>query len=140
MAYNEDYSLIEGTIQRYLKTLTENNIPVSRLYLFGSCAKGTQKHDSDIDLAVFWDEDSIDRFESDLRLMKLTRNIDLRIEPHSFCRKDMVDPDPFVGEILATGIRMDHFVGIAESGAEYLTEADATANSNNIQNTGHKAD
>lgn len=120
MAYSEDLSLIEGTIQRYLNTLAENNIPVSRLYLFGSCAKGTQRHDSDIDLAVFWDEDSIDRFESDLRLMKLTRLVDLRIEPHSFCRKDILDPDPFVGEILATGRRMDHIGGVAEKSTDYL--------------------
>ena len=126
MAYNEDYSLIEGTVQRYLNTLTENNIPVSRLYLFGSCAKGTQRHDSDIDLAVFWDVDSIDRFESDLRLMKLTRNVDLRIEPHSFCRKDIIDPDPFVGEILATGRRMDHVGGIAEVNAGYLADVEGS--------------
>lgn len=138
MAYNEDYSLIEGTAQRYLNTLTENNIPVSRIYLFGSCAKGTQRHDSDIDLAVFWDTDSIDTFESDLCLMKLTRNIDLRIEPHSFCRKDIMDPDPFVGEILATGRRMDHIGGIAEKSADYLAGTRSSAASNSAQDDDRK--
>lgn len=134
MAYNEDDSLIEGTVQRYLNTLAENNISVSRLYLFGSCAKGTQRKDSDIDLAVFLDEDSIDRFETDLRLIKLTRHVDLRIEPHSFCRKDITDPDPFVGEILATGRRMDRIGGIAEKGVDYAADTGVAEPADNVKN------
>jgi hypothetical protein len=55
---------------------------------------------------VFWDLDEIDGFDEDVQLMRLTRNVDLRIEPHSFSRKDFENPDPFVKEILATGQRL----------------------------------
>lgn len=72
----------------------------------GSYAKDVYHPDSDIDLAVFWDKDEIDGFDEDVLLMKLTRNIDLRIEPHSFARTDFYDTDPYIKEILKTGVRI----------------------------------
>ncbi len=98
--------LIESTIKRYLQTLQENRVDVWRLYLFGSHARGTAGTDSDIDLAVFVDKDEIDDVDEDLKLMRLTRGVDLRIEPRSFSRKDFENPDPFVREIIATGHRI----------------------------------
>ena len=38
--------------------------------------------------------------------MKLTRKIDLRIEPHPFEKSDVDDHNPFLEEILRTGIRI----------------------------------
>jgi predicted nucleotidyltransferase len=107
LAVSEAANTIENTVQKYLGTLALHNIPVSQAYLFGSCVKGTQHKDSDIDIAIFWDVDEIEHFASDLVLLKLTRTIDLRIEPHSFSRQEIDNPDPFVAEILATGKRID---------------------------------
>jgi len=107
MVASEDNNSVENTVQKYLSILALHKIPVSQVYLFGSCAKGTQHKDSDIDIAIFWDTDEIDSFSSDLLLMKLTRQVDLRIEPHSFSRQEISNPDPFVAEILATGKRID---------------------------------
>ena len=106
MAQLDDNPLIRQSIDSYLNLLVNDHIPVSRLYLFGSYAKGTQRKDSDIDLAVFWDTDEIDTFDDGLRLLRLTRSIDLRIEPHAFSRRDLENPDPFVKEILETGQRI----------------------------------
>ncbi|MBI3393158.1 MAG: nucleotidyltransferase domain-containing protein [Nitrospirae bacterium] len=106
MAVKEDKNLIYLKVQEYLVALRENHIPVWRVYLYGSCAKGTFREDSDIDLAVFWDRDHIDGFDEDVQLLKLTKKIDLRIEPHSFARPDFDDPDPFVAAILKTGERV----------------------------------
>ncbi len=50
--------------------------------------------------------DEIDGFDEDVQLMRLTRNVDFRIEPHSFSRKDFDNPDPFVQEIIMTGERI----------------------------------
>jgi len=86
--------------------LRENRISIWRLYLFGSYAKGRARAESDIDLAVFLDQDEIDGFDEDLQLLRLTRNVDLRIEPHSFSRRDFENPDPFVREIINTGERI----------------------------------
>jgi len=98
--------MINDTITQYVQTLRGHGIPVWRLYLFGSHAKRTAQADSDIDLAVFLDQDEIDGFKEDLQLMRLTRKVDLSIEPHCFSRKDFENPDPFVQEILATGERV----------------------------------
>jgi len=98
--------MIYDHIQKYIKTLQENNISIWRLYMFGSHAKGMARSESDIDLAVFWDQDEIDDFDADIRLMRMTRNVDLSIEPHSFSRKDFENPDPFVQEIIRTGERI----------------------------------
>ncbi|MFH0726974.1 MAG: nucleotidyltransferase domain-containing protein [Pseudomonadota bacterium] len=106
MAERKINSLIDTQIKRYIQTLQENQIAVWRLYLFGSHARGTAQEDSDIDLAVFLDHDEIDGFDEDVQLMRLTRDVDLRIEPHSFSRKDFENADPFVQEIIATGERI----------------------------------
>jgi len=106
MATQEINELIDRIIDRYINVLKENNIPVSRLYLYGSYAKGGYHKDSDIDIAVFLDKDTIDQFEEDVRLFKLTKNVDLRIEPHSFARTDLDEPDPYTDEIIRTGKRI----------------------------------
>jgi uncharacterized protein len=106
MAKTTSGNLIGKQVERYIQTLRENRIAIWRLYLFGSHAKGTAQAASDIDLAVFLDRDDIDSFDEDVTLMRLTRNVDLRIEPHSFSRKDFENPDPFVQEILTTGERL----------------------------------
>ncbi|MEW6219374.1 MAG: nucleotidyltransferase domain-containing protein [Thermodesulfobacteriota bacterium] len=106
MAQEEAGRLIDDPVRRYIQTLRKHDIAVWRLYLFGSHARGSATADSDIDLAVFWDRDEIDGFDEDVQLMRLTRDVDLRIEPHSFSRKDFEDPSPFVLEIIRTGERL----------------------------------
>ena len=73
--------------------------------MFGSWAKGRADEGSDIDVALFLDQDDLDGFDADARLMKLRRSVDLRIEPRAFARTDEDVPDPFVKEIIATGER-----------------------------------
>lgn len=101
-----DGTMIEEQINQYIQTLRENRIAIWRLYLFGSRVRGRADEQSDIDLAVFLDRDEIDGFDEDVQLLHLTRDVDLRIEPHSFSRKDFENPDPFVREIITTGERI----------------------------------
>jgi predicted nucleotidyltransferase len=65
MAPGKDKQLIYRKIKDYVQTLEQSNIPVWRLYLYGSYAKNNYHADSDIDLAVFWDRDDIDGFDED---------------------------------------------------------------------------
>lgn len=106
MAARKNKNLIDPIIKKYLNILMENNIPVWRMYLYGSYVKGSNHEDSDIDLAVFWDRDNIDGFDEDIQLLKLTKKVDLRIEPHSFARTDFDETDPYIREIVQTGERV----------------------------------
>ena len=61
---------------------------------------------SDIDVAVISDKFSDDPIDDMVYLMKLRRNLDLRIEPHPFTVKDFNKTNPFVREIIDTGIKI----------------------------------
>lgn len=106
MAQRASEQMIYDHVKKYIKILQENNISIWRLYMFGSHTKGTARPESDIDLAVFLDQDEIDDFDADIQLLRMTRNVNLSIEPHSFSRKDFENPDPFVQEIIRTGERI----------------------------------
>jgi predicted nucleotidyltransferase len=106
MAEKEDSAIIYQIIQDYIVILKENAVSVWRLYLYGSWSKGTFTPDSDIDLAVFLDQDELDGFEEDALLMKLRRKVDLRIEPHAFARSDFDLSIPLVKEIVEQGERI----------------------------------
>jgi len=106
MASKKDKKLIYALIKKYVTVMKEHNIPVWRLYLYGSYAKGTDHKYSDIDLAVFWNKDEIDGFDEDVLLMKLTRMVDLRIEPHSFAKSDFDETNPYIKAIIETGERI----------------------------------
>ncbi len=72
-------------------------------YLFGSYANNKFKQDSDIDIALILS--SIGNFfETQIELMKLRREIDLRIEVHPFSPLDFTDDNPLAFEIKRTGI------------------------------------
>jgi predicted nucleotidyltransferase len=77
-----------------------------QVFLFGSYAKGTNREESDIDIAVILKEfeNSID---IQLGLMRLRRKIDSRIEPHPFRERDFNISNPVVNEILKHGKKID---------------------------------
>jgi len=106
MAQKESKRTIYNKIKKYITILQENGIGVWRLYLFGSYAKDRFTPDSDIDLAIFLNTDNFDGFLEDVKLMHLRRKVDLRIEPHSFARSDYDETNPFIKEIITTGIRI----------------------------------
>jgi predicted nucleotidyltransferase len=89
--------------KKYFSFLKKENFQISQAYLFGSYAKGTNKPESDIDIAFIFNELK-DVIEMQIQLMKLRRNFDLRIEPHPFEKRDLEDENPFLQEILQTGI------------------------------------
>lgn len=106
MASKKIEGLAGEIIDKYLKILKENNVPLYQVYVYGSFAKGNYNEHSDIDIAIFYDNDDIDIFEEDVKLFKMTKKVDLRIEPHSFKKSDLDEPDPFIDEIIKKGIRI----------------------------------
>ena len=74
----------------------------TRLILFGSYAKGNYNNDSDIDIAVVF-EDYSNLIDMQLELMRLRRKIDSRIEPHPFRENEFELSNPIVSEIMKYG-------------------------------------
>ena len=99
-----DKSKAIETVQRYLKIITRK-YQIEDAFIFGSYALGTQRQDSDIDLAiVFKSVDDI--IDLQIELMSIRTDEDLLIEPHPFSEKDFNLSDPVVSEILKTGIKI----------------------------------
>ena len=57
------------------------------------------------DIAVILDS-SDDIIDTQIEMMKLRRNVDLRIEPHPFRRQDFNDSNPVANEIMKYGIEI----------------------------------
>ncbi|HPP49542.1 MAG TPA: nucleotidyltransferase domain-containing protein [Spirochaetota bacterium] len=105
MAAFNDRESIHAIINKYVNLL-EKKYSVKFVYLFGSRVQGNADFDSDIDMAVIADDFTGDPVEDRLSLMRIRRNVDLRIEPVPFLTKDFVPDNPFVSEILEKGVRI----------------------------------
>ncbi len=93
-------------VNQYIE-IVNKNYDVIAIILFGSYAKGTQREDSDIDIAIITDDIKTDKFDEEINLMKLRRKIDYRIEPHIISISDYENNEtPFVVEIKNTGIKV----------------------------------
>ncbi|MDF1570852.1 MAG: nucleotidyltransferase domain-containing protein [Bacteroidales bacterium] len=92
------------TASRYVRQLP-TELDVKKAFLFGSCAKGLDNEDSDIDIAVVIGN-MTDFFATQMQLMRIRRKIDLRIEPHPIGESDFTNMNPFAFEIQKTGIEL----------------------------------
>ena len=77
-----------------------------KIFLFGSYAAGREHEYSDIDIAVVL-KDYNNIMDIQLELMRLTRKIDTRLEPHPFREKEFNQSDPVANEVLKYGHRID---------------------------------
>jgi len=96
---------IENTIKKYIEEISKH-YKIDNIILFGSYANGTNKENSDIDIAVV-SGDIINKFDDMAVLMKLRRKIDLRIEPHPIKTEEFNKNETlFIDEIKKTGIEL----------------------------------
>lgn len=100
---NVDINIID-IIKKYINEISKY-YKIQEVYLFGSYAKGTNNEDSDIDVAIIINSDE-NTFDLLVELMMYTQNIDLRIEPHPIKIEDFENGNPFVQEILDTGLKV----------------------------------
>jgi predicted nucleotidyltransferase len=90
--------------QKYILNVNRK-FHIEKAYLFGSFAKGTQHRDSDIDLAIVF-QNVEDIIEMQILLLQLRSEDDLLIEPHPFLYSDFNFSNPMVAEILKDGIEL----------------------------------
>jgi predicted nucleotidyltransferase len=81
-------------------------MPIDKVYLYGSYAKGNPRDDSDVDLC-FFSEDFSSRQKWDvlaeLFYIKTKYDWELLIEPNAFPTSIIEKGNPFVEEVLRTG-------------------------------------
>jgi predicted nucleotidyltransferase len=99
---------VNKEIERYVNVLRKDNLPISKVILFGSYAKGTQKKWSDIDLCIvspkFKNTYSAMQY---LWLKRKIQDVDYAIEPVGFSPTDFSDKyDSLIQEIKKTGIQI----------------------------------
>ncbi len=96
-----DKSEVISLVTKY-KVLVSKHFDIENMILFGSYAKGNQKEESDIDVAIVVNSMKQDFFTYAPLLWKLRREIDDRIEPILIEKNK--DESGFLKEILKTGL------------------------------------
>ena len=97
---------VKNTIDSFLQELNRNNIPIKEAILFGSYASGSNKEWSDIDIAIVSEVFQGDRIDDKDKIRKITLSISSEIEIMPFSPSDFNSQNPFVKEILRTGIKL----------------------------------
>ncbi|MCL2142977.1 MAG: nucleotidyltransferase domain-containing protein [Methanomassiliicoccaceae archaeon] len=81
--------------------------PVDRAYLFGSYAKGTADEKSDVDICFFLrDYGNMKRIDVGIILLSIASDYKAYFEPLVFETSEIGMNNPFVNEILHTGIEI----------------------------------
>ena len=81
--------------------VVRSHFPVKLVILYGSYAKATAREDSDIDVAVVVSKIDEDFLRSEVKLYKLRRDVDERIEP--ILLEEGNDQSGFLEQILEDG-------------------------------------
>lgn len=90
----------------YINKLKQS-IPVEKVVLFGSYAKGNYSKDSDVDLAVFSPVfDNMTRIDGLTFLLMQALGYHIDIQPQPYTMKDYIKHPELVDEILKTGIEI----------------------------------
>ena len=97
-----DKTDVINIVQRYAEAL-KSRFEYQKIIIFGSYARGNPREDSDIDIAIVF-SNFHNRFDRQAELMKLTKQIDTRIEPHPFREHEFNVSNPFVYEIVNNGM------------------------------------
>jgi uncharacterized protein len=84
------------------KMLVSKHFDIDKVVLFGSYARGNQREDSDIDVAIIVNSVGQDFFSYAPLLWKLRREVDDRIEPILIDKNH--DESGFLSEVLASGL------------------------------------
>lgn len=95
-------------LKKYRSILIREGVPVDRMIIFGSYAKGNAKPWSDLDVCVISPILGKNIYNERVRLAKLTLGVDTIIEPHPYHPKDLENPyDPLAREIQTWGKQVD---------------------------------
>lgn len=95
-------------IAKRYANIVNKKFQIENVILFGSFANGTNKINSDIDLALIF-KTIDDVIDMQIELLKMRTDDDLLIEPHPFSISDFNISNPVVSEILKNGIEIKNY-------------------------------
>lgn len=91
----------------FKRSLLKEHLPVRKVVLFGSFAKGKARRWSDVDIAIICTPFLASRHEENMVFRRLRRDIDARIAPIALHPSDFRDPYfPLAKEIEKHGIEV----------------------------------
>lgn len=100
---------IQNIVIDYVNKI-KHQIPIDKVILFGSYAKGGYTMDSDIDIAIFSDyfKDmaGVDAFKF---LFLQTLEYDIDMQPLAFTVEEYQKPMGIVEDIIDTGVEINHY-------------------------------
>jgi predicted nucleotidyltransferase len=97
---------IQKIIEDYVVKLSKV-IPIERVIIFGSYAKGNPHEYSDVDIAIFSDYfKNMSRVDGIYFLLLNAMDYDIDIEPQPFTIEEYNHPIGIVSEIVKTGIEL----------------------------------
>ncbi len=97
---------INKILKAYIHKLEKNNVHIKQAVLFGSFSKGLADQWSDIDIVLVSDAFEGIRFKDRKKISPITLSISRDLSPLPFRPEDFTFDDPFVREILRTGLRI----------------------------------
>ena len=96
---------VRASVARYRAVLEKSHIPVQKMIVFGSYAKGRARSGSDIDVAVVSQKFGHDDVREMQELWKKTHLADVRIEPYPLSPHDLEHgSSPIAAEIREHGV------------------------------------
>jgi len=102
-----DRNAVIELVRNYARDIESNGVHLRKVILFGSFAKGTQHEWSDIDVALVADEFTGFAFnDSDLFPFVGIKKPYIRIESKTYNTNYFNEGDPFIEEIIKTGIKI----------------------------------
>lgn len=93
-------------INKFIEEAKKDNITISKAVLFGSYSNNTYHEFSDIDIAVVSDDFEGISFYDSKKLNGAMLRTSIDIETHPYRPEEFTTDNPFVKEILETGIRI----------------------------------
>jgi predicted nucleotidyltransferase len=90
-------------VKDFITDCKTNNITFRNVVLFGSSVKNTRTDYSDIDLLLVSDQFGYDRWRNAGLIASINKKYNL-IEAHTYPTTYFLEGDPFIEEVLNTGI------------------------------------
>jgi len=97
---------IRAIVNEFIKQLNNHELTITQAFVFGSYARGSQSEWSDIDVALISDKFEGIRFNDHCKVTPFILKVDTRLEAHPFRPEDFTLDNPFVEEIVETGVRI----------------------------------